>query len=313
MISNREFAAEARLAVVIPIFNGLHYTRLCVESLRNLTGPPFMVVIVDDGSTDGSGEYLARNAPDVIVVPGTGELWWSGGVNLGCEYAIARGATRIVLLNNDNIALSANLLVDLDRTVAEGATCACSVSMFLDDSGDTRILQTGGELNWRSRGLALKRFGELCPQGPQSADIVEEAQWLPGMALAFDSRTFTQMDGFDQRRFPQYRGDTDFTLRVMEAGGTCVTTHRSWVLNDLSQNGINFFSRATVRRFFAGLVTRRSNFQVRSVVLFAWRHCPKRLIVWHLAQFYARYVFMAIRSRLVPPPVVPLDRSRVSG
>jgi GT2 family glycosyltransferase len=309
-LASRTFASNSRLAVVIPIHNGLDYTRLCVRSLRSLSGPDFMLVIVDDGSTDGSGEYLRSEEPDVIVVRGSGDLWWSGGVNAGCERAIDAGAERLILLNNDNIEVSPNVVADLDRTLDEGATCACSVSMFADSGGGLRIFQTGGALDWRDHGLTLRGFGKRCGDRPQPEDKVEVAPWLPGMALAFDRSTFSRMRGFDTRRFPQYRGDADFTLRVTESGGTCVTTYRSWVINDLSQNGINFFSRATVRRFVSGLVTRRSNFQVKSVVLFAWRHCPKVLIPWHLFQFYARYTYVAVRSQVVESAIVPFDHAK---
>jgi GT2 family glycosyltransferase len=72
-----------------------------------------MVVIVDDGSPDDTAAHLATHYPDVHVVPGDGTLWWGEATNIGCEYAVERGARTLILLNNDNVALSRNLLREL--------------------------------------------------------------------------------------------------------------------------------------------------------------------------------------------------------
>ncbi len=49
---------------------------------------PFNVIVVDDGSTDGSYDWISNHYPQVHVLKGNGDLWWSGGMNMGIEYAI---------------------------------------------------------------------------------------------------------------------------------------------------------------------------------------------------------------------------------
>src|SRR5436309_12520790 len=106
----KQFAQTAKLAAVIPVHNGRAYTAHCLEDMRQLEGPEIMVIVVNDGSSYDTSSYLKDNHPDVHLLHGSGNLWWSGAVDLGCRFAIERGASRLLLLNNDNLAMSGNLI-----------------------------------------------------------------------------------------------------------------------------------------------------------------------------------------------------------
>ena len=56
------------LHIVIPVFNRLSFTLACLDSLREQTDQDFKVVIVDDGSTDGTAATLAKDYPEVKVL-----------------------------------------------------------------------------------------------------------------------------------------------------------------------------------------------------------------------------------------------------
>ena len=292
-VATRRFADAASIAIVIPVFNGLRHTRHCVESLRAMQGPEFMVVVVDDGSTDGTPEYLAENAPDVHVVAGTGDLWWSGGVNVGCRWAIARGADRLILLNNDNTSISPNLVADLDSTLSRTGGCVYGVALTRGGDGRVRVLMAGGTVDWRRRGLSLIGVGDEYVE--QDREL--RCDWLPGMALIFEAALFEELGGFDDRRLKQYKGDADFTLRATQAGYPCVASYRSWVLNDLSQTGLNFEAPVSPRAFAKALFDLKSNYHVPSTVAFALKHCPYHLVPWYLLQFYARYAYASLKSQ----------------
>lgn len=292
------FAAAAPTAVVIPVHGGLALTRVCLESLRACDPLPLMVVIVDDGSPDDTAEYLANSARDVHVVPGDGDLWWSASVNLGCEFAIERGAETLILLNNDDVRLSQNLLHELVRLVHERGAIAGATTLMDGADGRRRILGAGGALNWRGRGTVLRHSGEIFYE----SNTVAECEWLPGMALAFSADAFSQIGGFDALAFPQTRGDADFTLRGRRHRFPCLISSACWVVNDRSQTPFAFDRRLTVRDFFRGLVVRNSNYQVRSTTLFFLRHCPRRWLIPCLVGFYARYAYAWTKTRRMSRP-----------
>lgn len=288
------FPARAAVAVVIPVHNGISYTALCLRALRSLTEPPFMVIVVDDGSSDGTSQYLQTDHPDVTVIPGSGDLWWSGAVNLGCRFAIEHGARTLILLNNDNVAVSDNCFSELERVVAQTGGCASAVVLEELADGTRRIRQAGGSLRWEGRGVSLRDYGT----GFAKTDRQVACDWLPGCALAFDSNLFDELGGFDAHRFPQYRGDIDFTLRAKNAGRPCVVSYNCWVVNDVRQSGLVFDSRVTLRQFVAGFFTLKSNYNVRETVVFALRHCPRRRVPAYLALFYMRYAYATLKTWL---------------
>jgi GT2 family glycosyltransferase len=87
--------------IIIPNYNGAAYLPACLDSLRRQTRRDFVVVVVDDASTDGSRELLARNYPEVQVIALPQNRGFTGGVNTAIE---ATGGEYVVLLNNDTEA-----------------------------------------------------------------------------------------------------------------------------------------------------------------------------------------------------------------
>src|SRR5271154_4715210 len=86
--------------IVVLNWNGLSDTLACLESLRHLNYANRRVLVVDNGSTDGSVAGL-RRAPEVEVIEAGRKLGYARGNNLGIRYALERGADFILVLNND--------------------------------------------------------------------------------------------------------------------------------------------------------------------------------------------------------------------
>lgn len=306
-----DFSSAADLAVVIPVHNGRAHTARCLDELRHLDGPERMVIVVDDGSSDGTSACLRESYPDVHVLPGSGNLWWSGAVNVGCRFAIDHGVSRLVLLNNDNLAVSSNLFVELIRLLDTHGGVASAVIVEDRPLGRREIYAAGGTLRWPARGIELRH----CGVEYRERDEDVECDWLLGAAVAFDSNVFTELSGFSSRAFPQYRGDVDFTARAREMGHKCVVTFRAWVLTDKTTTWMNFRRRLTYREFLLGFVSLRSAYNLRETILFAVRHCPRRWLIPYLGQFYLRYAyaFWKTRHRLPGDQPVPQCQSSQGG
>jgi GT2 family glycosyltransferase len=288
-----KFLETAPTAVIIPVHGGLQLTVRCLESLRECDPLPVMVVIVNDGSPDDTAEHLAVHDPDVHVLPGNGDLWWGASINLGCGFAIERGAESLILLNNDDVILSRNLLRELVRVLGERGGSVGATTLVEAPDGSRTVLGAGGALDWRRRGTLLRRVGEPFVE----SQSVAECEWLPGMALAFSSALFTELGGIDAAVFPQSRGDADFTIRARRHGYSCVVSSSCWVVNDRTQVPFAFSRPLGIRDLLRGLIVRNSNYQLRATVRFFFRHCPRRLLLPGLLAFYARYVYAWLKTQ----------------
>ena len=86
--------------VVIPNLNGMKYLKDCLDSLRRQTRTDFSVILIDNGSTDGSADYVAQNYPGVRVERFSENRGFCGAVNAGIRMSSTR---YVILLNNDTI------------------------------------------------------------------------------------------------------------------------------------------------------------------------------------------------------------------
>src|SRR5690349_10490763 len=92
------------VCVVIPVHNRKSFTYDCIISLYNQTVHADEIIVVDDGSTDGTREMLRKDFPDVHVLSGNGNLFWTASINKGIRYGLELGADHILTMNNDTIA-----------------------------------------------------------------------------------------------------------------------------------------------------------------------------------------------------------------
>jgi GT2 family glycosyltransferase len=76
--------ASSETWIVIPAHNRKPLTLACLESLARQTFSDFAVAVVDDGSTDGTSEAIQEAFPQVHLILGSGDLWWTRATNLGC-------------------------------------------------------------------------------------------------------------------------------------------------------------------------------------------------------------------------------------
>lgn len=88
--------------IIIPVHNRREVTLQCLTTLKlNEDLDQYRIVVVDDDSTDGTREAVNAQFPQVIVLEGDGNLWWTGAVKMGMKYAYEQGGELFILLNDD--------------------------------------------------------------------------------------------------------------------------------------------------------------------------------------------------------------------
>ncbi len=88
------------LTVIIPNYNGKQYLNDCIKSLRKQSYKDFDIIVVDNGSTDGSVEFLSKNFPEVEVIDLKDNTGFANAVNVGIK---ATDSKYVFLLNNDTM------------------------------------------------------------------------------------------------------------------------------------------------------------------------------------------------------------------
>lgn len=122
---------------LIPVFNRLADTQQVVAELRAQTLRP-TIVVIDDGSSDGTAEWLAEQA-DVVRLAGDGNLWWGGAIECGLQWCLPRAAPGdfVLFLNND-VFLKNSYVADLVQLSEANGRCAVGSVVFEIDSAAER-------------------------------------------------------------------------------------------------------------------------------------------------------------------------------
>jgi len=194
--------------VLVLNWNGRRYLDDCLGSLSVSTRPNTRLLLVDNGSTDGSADYTRERFPEVEVLALSRNLGFCGGNNAGARYALERGARWIVLLNNDTRVEPDALarLLEAGEADPEAGVLGGTVRMF--DHPDS-LNSTGVDLNlWgygRDRDYAAPAAQVHRPAG----DVLA----VSGCFLAV-RREVLERVGFLDERFFAYYEDVDFCLRV---------------------------------------------------------------------------------------------------
>ena len=205
-----------KLSVVFPVFNAIEYTKQCLGYLKDClygidAGELLVnVVVVNDGSTDDTTEWIRSNYPEVNLCQGDGNLWWSGGVNMGIQHAIEVLKTDYILLWNNDIRPAPDYFNRLSD-ILESNPCDNIIlsKVYIENKTEQIIFSMGGNFNSISGKHGLIGFGRNAKTFiPPPLKI----NWFPGMGTTIHKTVFDKIGYFDAENFPQYKGDADLAL-----------------------------------------------------------------------------------------------------
>lgn len=285
----------AKVTAVIPTHNRKRYLVECLRALRASTYRNLSVVVVDDGSNDGTRAAVNRLFPSVSVVEGDGNLWWAGAMNVGIKYALAHGASYVLVLNDD-VLLHERAVEALVECATKNAR-AIVASLILVHGDEKTVWCAGGDFHWPWPGEVMLGSGQI--KNDDFADI-RPVEWAPGMGTLLPRSVFSDVGLYDARNMPQYLADADYIARAKKAGYRVLVTSESTLLNRSdSTGGIHASATSlTLTEILAVFTSPRSPDYLPARLRFIWRHCPPSLLPFALAIRYSRLLIF-LGKRLI--------------
>ena len=197
-----------RPAVYIPNYNGAERIGRALGGLREQTRP-VDVVVVDNGSSDGSVELLREQFPEVTVLALERNLGFGPALN---RAAAEHPADPLILLNDDAAPAPRFVEALLDAAV-EGVQAVAGVMTQERDPG---LIDSAGVV----ADATLMGFDYLHGEPLAAAASAADPLGPTGGAALYDRAAFSAVGGFDERIFLYYE-DLDLALRLAAAGGRC--------------------------------------------------------------------------------------------
>lgn len=256
--------------VVVLNWNGWQDTLACLSSLQNLDYPSFRLLLVDNGSTDGSIEHIRAAMPSLELLPTGVNLGFGGGCNIGLRHALARGADYVWLINSDATVDAGALSALVREAEAHPKVGAVGSVLYEADQPNRVQLWGGGTVN-----LGLGRAQHRMAAGA--------LDFISGASILLRRAALEEVGLFDQVTFFMYWEDTDLGFRLRKAGwqlavanDSCVWHKQSASLGKGSPLLDEYFTRSAFRFF-----KRHAPFPQVAMTLLLGRMLVKRLLMGH--------------------------------
>lgn len=273
------------IAILLPVFNNLDFTKTTLEELGGLhdkvDGAIFHIVLIDDGSTDGTSEWVKQNHPEVVLLHGDGNLWWSGAINMGAQYAIEELKVDYLLLWNNDVNVVGDYFKELVRIISDTAMPALL--------GSKIYVAEQPELVWSMGGYFNPKSGRYDMYGNFAKDLEEfgkirEVDWLTGMGTVVPVEVLEKIGYWNAKDFPQYHGDSDFTYRAKLAGYRVLVHPALGILNHVKNSGIDH--EGSFRRLMMLLTDIRSKSNLKKYMKFYRLYARTLRAYWPVVWLY---------------------------
>lgn len=230
--------------ILLPVHNRKAITEKLILCLKRQTVQSFQVVLIDDGSTDGTREMVASHLPATAVLYGKGDWWWGGSLQQGYDW-LSRNAVHgndLVLIINDDVECEADYL---ERAQALLATKQRVLLLSQCRDAEGRVVESGVHVD-----LDRLTF--------EPAHAQREINCLSTRGLFLRWSDMKAIGGFRPRLLPHYLSDYEFTIRAWRKGFRCETDPSLYVIPDFETTGFHAVTEKSFKTFMKKYFSKKS-------------------------------------------------------
>jgi len=260
--------------IVTPVFNRKEFTRNYLKALSRQTSKEFKIIIVDDGSNDGTPEMVKEEFPEVILLREEGDLWWAEATNVGVRYAIEQNAEYIMTLNDDTIPAE-NYIEQMINWSKQKPNALLGAAAVDAESGS--IVFGGEYLSWKNGG-SRKNLLDTIPVDKRKG--LHRVNFFPGRGLLIPREVFDEIGLYDSKNFPQTVADNDFTIRADFAGYEIYCNYDAIIqMYPEESGGTKLIKDKSWKNYYQHLFGMRGAGNLKWFTIFAFKNAPKRYLL----------------------------------
>lgn len=217
-----------KVYTIVLNWNGLQDTIECLTSLNNINYKNHHIIIVDNGSTDGSSNKLSNEFPQHILIKNDSNLGFAEGNNIGINLALKNGADYVFLLNNDTI-VDPNIIDEFIQFSTKNPNVGILNPKIYYYNSNV-IWSAGGY--WDNKNKCFEQFGENELDIGQH-DNVRPIDFAVGCALFMPSSTIEIVGYLDNDFFLNYE-EIDYCYRAKKINMDIFYTPKAMVWHKVS-------------------------------------------------------------------------------
>ena len=280
-----------RTAIILLNWNSYEHTFNCIKSLNNFESGRFDIIVVDNGSEDGSLQKLQHEFDDVIFLANDRNMGFAGGNNRGFDYAIEKKYEYVMMLNNDVFVDHHFLFHLLNYMGLHSEVGAIQPKIFFNNDR-TKVWNGGSRyasfFGWTYSRNYMRKEGRM-------QKTLHEVDWITGCALLTRTSILKEVGLLNEKFFIYYE-DVDLSFRIKKAGYKLIF-HPDSVIYHIA--GMSNKSKKKGPEGYANSIVHYLNFRNHLWLLRTWTRWyewPTTLITY-LAYSFAVMAYFALRFR----------------
>lgn len=270
--------------ILLPVHNRREITLRFINCLKRQTCRNFELLLIDDGSTDGTSDIVRMSLPNVTILQGSGNWWWAGSLQKGYE-----------LLKKRSTPLSDVVLIINDDTIFEDDFLENGLSLLLKHQSSLLLAWCYKEQTQEldDAGLSIDWFRLSFIQ----AKTMEQIDCFSTRGLFFRMEDFIKIGGFYPKFLPHYLSDYEFTIRAKRKGMKMITDPSVKLWTSDQATGFRVLKKEPFTVFLGKFFSKRSAMNPMAWTAFVMLAAPwywkpfNILLVWLLA---LRTIFRAL-------------------
>lgn len=273
-----KMSLSPRVSVIVVNWNGKEDTLECLSHLKESTYPNLGIIVVDNGSIDGSQEAIKGSFPNVKLIENGRNLGYSLASNIGMQAAIQEGSKYVLILNND-IVVHRECVEELVKAIERGPQIGASIPKIYQFRDPKKLEFAWGMIDLRI-GLNFKKGSNEVNR--KQFDTMRKVNFIPGGASMIRCNALREVGLFDPIYFMSSE-DLDLSIRMVRRGYDVVYVPKAKVWHK-GTSSLGEFSPTNLY------------YTTRNRLLFMRRWAKKR----HLIIFLLFYFLFYIPRNLVP-------------
>ena len=204
-----------KLAIVIVNWNSFELTRDTINSLHLTSYQDYDCIVVDNGSEDNSANQLETQFSNIILLPAGENNGFTGGNNIGIQYALNEGYEFIMMLNND-VELEPNFLEPLIQKLNSEHNIGAVQPLIYFHHDKNLVWNAGSTYNALFGICSTPNYNQRDDEHAQM-HIQKRVDWITGCAFMIRASVLKEIGLLKERYFIYYE-DVDLSFRIKAAG-----------------------------------------------------------------------------------------------
>lgn len=213
-MNTTEFKTDPTVCIILVNWNQLKLTLDCLKSLEGIDYPNCQIILVDNGSKDGSVAAIREVYPHLAIIENKTNLGFTEANNIGMRQALLQGANYVLLLNNDTVVDSRFISTLVSEAEKDPTIGMVGSKMYYFDQPQT-IWCAGNVIDWSNGDVIRLQADEKDPPG--CVEAPRDVDFITACSVAI-KRSVLENVGLMDANFFIYYSETDWCVRTTRHG-----------------------------------------------------------------------------------------------